>query len=146
MQELLALVKFNDNVALVMKEKIKLTYNRYNDAIIGRDETGVFFDCLYYERPIGKWKAFAGREFDIELENGEIVHCNGQWWSGLNDTAREIINQDLASVTAKDIESLKKCYVFNGFTGLKTEYQKLIDSYDGKIYGYREYEDIIKNR
>ncbi|MFQ3543485.1 hypothetical protein Q7A53_05315 [Halobacillus rhizosphaerae] len=147
MQELLALVKFNGRVALVMKDKIKLTYSKFDDVIIGKDQTGVFFDCLYYEKPIGKWKAFAGREFEIPLENGEVVKCNGQWWSGLNENARKIIgHQNLIPATANDMEDLKRCYVYNGFTALKEDYEKLISTYSGKIYEYYEYEKLIRNK
>jgi len=144
MNELMALVKFNSGVALVMKNEIKFKYKKYDNIIIGIDESETFVDCLYYEAPWGRFKAFAGREFDISLENGKIIHCNGQWWHGGSDQAEKILDKKIVGVTVNDIESLKKCYVFTGCFAIKENKDKLIESYHGNLYEYYEYEKELK--
>lgn len=68
--KILAVVKFNDYHAFVLDEPIKLTYEKIGGMLIGSDETGIFYNCLFYEKPVGRFKAFAGREFDLPLKDG----------------------------------------------------------------------------
>lgn len=144
MNELAALVKINNGVALVMKNELKFKYKKHGNIIIGIDESGTFVDCLYYEAPWGRFKAFAGREFDIPLENGETIHCNGQWWHGGSEQAEKILGKEIVGATVNDVESLKKCYVFTGCFAIKENKHKLIENYPGKLYEYYEYEKELK--
>lgn len=140
MTELMALVKFNSGKAFVIKEAVELKYVRHGNILIGMDESGTFVDCMYHETPRGNMKAFAGREFDIHLENGEVIHCNGQWWAGGMQKASVIIGKELTLVTYSDMASLKKCYVFSGHYAVKEKLDALEATYNGEIYDYHEYE------
>ena len=141
---LIALVKFNSGVALVLTESPKYTYTKHGSIIIGIDKTGTFVKCYEYRRPCGSFKAFAGNEFDIPLDTGEIIHCDGQWWHGGHSEAGKILGKDLVNATYNDVESLKRCYVYTGDSAIKEKWQELVDGYDGKLYEYREYEAAIK--
>ena len=144
MNEILAVVKFNNYHAFVLKDKVNFKYKQYDNLLIGIDETQTFVDVLYYERPFGRFKAFGGREFDLPLEDGGTIHCSGQWWSGGSSSAEKILNKKLIGATYHDIESLKSCYVYTGTCAFKDKIDELISSYNGKIYGYREYEEKLK--
>ena len=140
--KIITVVKFNSGEAFVMENPIKLVYTKYgHDTIIGTD--GYFISCYGYSREYDK--AFAGREFDLELTDGTIEHCNGQWWDSITSRAREIIDGNIIHVTANNIERLKKCYVFNGYCSIEEKINKLRSQYKGKIYDYWEYEKVLKN-
>lgn len=144
--KLKALVKFNDEKALVLNKKIEFEYQKHRNLLIGMDKTKTFVDCLYYEEPRGGFKAFGGREFDITLDNGETINCNGQWWHGGFSEAEEILKMKLTSVTVKDIHSLRECYVFRGCFGVKNKILDLVADYSGKVYGYHEYERELQTK
>ncbi len=147
--EILATVNFNSGYAFVLKNEIKLVYQKYDNIIIGTD--GIFLSCYYYERPIkplnknwSGWQAFAGREFDLPLVDGTIEHCYGQWWDGIRRNCREIITEEIIPVTADDIKSLQNCYVFSGYYGIKKNIEKLCKEYNGPIYDYWKYQKHLK--
>lgn len=141
MNKIIAVVKFNSGEAFVMENPIKLEYIKYGDyTIVGSD--GVFVSC--YGKNIDFYcKAFAGREFDLQLTDGTIEHCSGQWWDSITERAKKEIDGNIIHVTANNIERLKKCYVFNGYSGIQKEIEKLRSEYQGKVYEYWEYEKII---
>lgn len=141
--KVIAIVKFNKGHALVLADKIKTTANRYGNTIIESD--GVFFSSLVKEGGPGNG-AFANKKFDIQLENGEVVHCHGDWWSGYSEQSYKIVGKNIVSATANDIESLRKCYVFSGHETTPEKWDQLINSYTGRIYGYWEYEAILKGK
>lgn len=128
-----------------MDEPIKYTYEKINEMLIGSDETGIFYDCLFYEKPFGRFKAFGGREFDLPLKDGGTIHCSGQYWDGKSSRASDIKGINIIPCTCGYIEDLKKCYVYCGHYANMEKFQDLIEQYDGKIYEYHEYEELIKN-
>lgn len=141
----IALVKFNQSVAIVLDEMPPLVWNKVGNDLFGTN--GTFCDCLFYERSGPGWEAFGGRKFDVILESGEVVNCYGQYWSGIHSTHRQVADGELIHVTAKDIDGLKKCYVFCGYTGIKDKIEKLVAEYSGAVYDYWDYEVLItKNR
>ena len=142
--KILAVVKFNDHHAFVLDEPIKYTYEKFDEMLIGSDESGIFYNCLFYERPIGQFKAFAGREFDLPLKDGGTIHCNGQYWDGKSDKASKIKGVNIIPCTCGYIEDLKQCYVYCGNYADKEKLQRLSGQYDGKIYEYYDYEKLIK--
>lgn len=143
--KIIAIVKFNDGEAYVMRDPIKLTYKQYGNTIIGTD--GVFISCLYHESPSGRWQAFAGREFDITLENGDVIKCKGQWWSGVSKKAIEIIGRPFVyNVIACYVGALKACYVYNGYCAIEDELNKLRAEYKGVKYEYYDYDYILNGR
>lgn len=144
--EILAKVKFNDSIAVVLNQKPVLKYLRLNSSIIyGTDEHGIFYNCYRYERPSENWKAFAGRKFDIKLEDGEVIHCHGQWWDGGYTSLANKLGIRLCNVTYDTIERLKRCYVFTGLHADMDKYWALVDQYKHlPIREYWDYEKILK--
>lgn len=141
--KILAIVISNNKETYVLKRPVKLEYTKYDDIIIGTD--GLFVSVYYYETPVGRFKAFAGRKFDLQLTNGTVEHCCGQWWDGRYDKAAEILGSKIVSASAQSIDRLKECYVFIGYLGIEKEITRLRKRYKGKIYQYWEYEGIITN-
>lgn len=71
----------------------------------GKD--GDFYDFLAGTG--GKGDAFAGRTFDIELDDGTKFHCAGDVWS-----VGPAPGMDVAHVGVASQEQLNRCYVFCG--------------------------------
>ncbi len=139
---IIAMDKFNDKEAFVLKNPIELKYKRYGDTIIGTD--GFFVDSLRYEKvPSHHSQAFAGRQFQIKLENGDIVKCAGDWWDQITEKTIEILGSNIIATTAGTIEDLKRCYVFCGYYGIRNKIKEFRESYKDKIYGYWEYSKIL---
>jgi len=139
--KVIALVKMNDSLALVFDEKINFVYTKIDDNTIIGEYKGLY-DCLFRQGDNGD--AFAGRKFDIELSDGKIEHCHGQWWSGKNVSATLLIGE-CVYLSYSYTEYLVGCYVYTGGIIDKTVYEYLISEYQGKIYEYREYEEFIIN-
>jgi hypothetical protein len=142
MNKVIAITKFNDGIAFVFDEMPPMTYTKYgNKLIIGTN--GIKYVVYTYDLPSPGFYAFEGRKFDIELTDGTIEHCYGQWWDGGYREAEKIIGERLVSLTSSTVQELKKCYVFFGGCISAQKYNELIESYNGRLYGYREYETTI---
>ncbi|ALJ98271.1 hypothetical protein BiPBO1_57 [Brucella phage BiPBO1] len=132
--KIIALVQINSSEALVLNRPLKMLYEFQGRDLIGSD--GPFRDALRYELPQGRFKAFAGREFDIPLKNGGTVRAKGQYWSagleGFTETAYGTVDE------------LKKCYVYTGALVDPAALQELRSEYTGCVYPYWEYEKVIK--
>lgn len=139
-----AIVKFNDGIAYVLDKPIEFKFYKQGSLIIGLDDSCTFISCYYYDRPTPGFYAFGGRKFDIHLENGEVEHCYGQWWSGGHSKAAELLGEELVHVTYETKDELKKCYVFTGSSAIKSKLEELRQSYSGEIYGYWDYEAKLK--
>lgn len=139
--EIIQAVKFNAGEAWALNRTPSLEYERYGDTIIGMDFP--FFYCYCYEDRGNNWKAFGGNKFDLKMTNGEIVHCDGKWWSGATDKAKSLIGDNIADVTANGIDSLKSCYVFCGYVGEMESIKELRNSYTGDVMPYHDYKRII---
>lgn len=140
---IVAVVKFNDREAFVLNRMPELEYSRYGDTIVGTD--GTFHECY------GKWidpvdKAFGGREFELRMKDGEVVHCKGQWWSSITAKARKVIGENIIPLTLSTVEELRECYVFSGgIEGTREKIAVLRAEYEGPIYDYDEYRKILKD-
>jgi hypothetical protein len=66
-----------------------------------------FFNFYHYQE---SRHAFAGREFDIPLANGEIIKAYGQWWDGLPGDYYGLV----VPTAIGTIEKLGQCNVFSG--------------------------------
>lgn len=128
--KILDIVKFNDGVAFVVDEMPTLTYEKMTapvsacegeyekftfagrEFLIGRDESGVFYDVLYHRVEPGGRKAFAGREFSLPMKNGETFKTDGWWWDGGLSVAARMLGIEMGRVTIQDRASLAKCFVF----------------------------------
>ena len=144
MYEIEAVVKFNDGEALVLNKYPQIKYEKHGGYLFGLDEYGIFVNVYAYERPSGSFKAFAGREFDISMVDGTFTKANGQWWDAGSDKLAEALGSKIIGVTINTKEELSKCYVFFGEKADENEYNKLRDTYSGKVYHYYEYEKILK--
>lgn len=142
--KVLAVVKFNDNEALVLDKLPELKYQLSNRCITGTD--GLFAKCLYYEAPFGRFKAFAGCEFEINLADGSVVKCNGQYWDGIMNEHIKVLGFNPGRITVNSIDALKTCYVFTGYYANLELINQLRTAYDGKVWEYREYEKHIKGK
>ncbi len=145
--KIIAVVKFNQGEALVFDELPELVYTKYGPStIVGK--SGIFSSCYGKAFDPGA-KAFGGRKFDLQLTDGTVEHCDGQWWSSVTTQALSALgvsdDNPLVSVTAKTLDELKKCYVFHGYTSTRKEYQDLRGTYTGPVYEYHEYEKIVRN-
>lgn len=141
--KIIAVVKFNEGEAYVLNHAPVFKYKKQNNVIVGTD--GVFASCYFNDPSSRNFEAFGGRKFDIELENGEVEHCHGQWWDGIKPEAIKMLGTyELVHVTYGTKDHLKKCYVFYGCTGIKNEIEKLRKQYHGKVYDYWEYEKIMR--
>ena len=101
------LVKANNRCWVVFDEPVgQLTYEKHGGLLIGSDEQGIFYDCLYYDRPTPNMRAFAGREFDLPMKDGTVTHCNGQYWYGRVDEAGRVVGEEIAEIGASTKEEL----------------------------------------
>lgn len=139
--KILALVKFNSGIAMVLDEAPKLTYKKAESVILGSD--GTFLQTYFYDRPSPGWEAFAGRKFDLIMEDGSVEHCYGQWWDGVMEGHRKMVDGDIISVTAASIDHLRECYVFCGYKGVKHKIDELLAAYKGMVYEYWDFEMLI---
>lgn len=136
------IVEFNNNIAVVLNEDIKYTYRKLDSkTIIGT--CGMFFIAYFYDY-VSTAKAFAGRKFTLTMEDGEVVHCNGQWWVGFNSKSRAYIgNRNLTNISYQSLDALKDCYVFYGGYAFEDELSDLLLHYTGKVYKYYEFQDVV---
>lgn len=140
--KILAAVKFNSRIAYVLDKEPELTYKKVGNIIYGTD--GLFYSCYEYSGMSPNRKAFAGREFDITLEDGEVINCVGQWWDGGFAEVEKITNCKIEHATINTLDKLKECYVFSGYEVDAEKFNQFIKSYTGGVYDYWEYEKIIK--
>lgn len=141
--KVLAKTTFNDGIAIVLDKRPKLVYQRQGIYMWGTD--GIFYSCYKNEGMGRTWKAFAGRKFTITLESGEVVECVGQWWDAGQREVEKILGITMGNVTVGNIESLKRCYVYSGYTADIEKYKELLDKYSHlPIIDNHDYEKIIR--
>ena len=145
------IVKFNDYHAFVFDEIPPKLYEKHGDLLIGYDNSKTIIDCLYYERPSGRFYAFAGREFDLPLRDGGSIHCYGQYWDGKSSDCAKVLGIDICPLTASTKEELSKCYVFCSYYADRDKLNKMIEEFqnenpDYKVWEYREYEKYLKSK
>ena len=136
-----AIVKFNSGVAYVFNREPDYKYKRNGDLLWAND--GPFYSCYGYERPSRAFQAFAGRKFDLDLIDGGVIHCSGEWWDSGLDQLKDILGLNLGSLTMETKEQLIKCYVFYRTSCDLDELEKLKAKYYGQVYNYWEYEAMI---
>lgn len=139
-----AVVKFNDGEALVLNEQPVIKYEKYGNYLFGLDQYGIFAGSYCYDSPSSSWVAFAGRKFQIPMVDGSFIEAHGQWWDGGESAFSETLGSKIINVTACTKQELENCYVFCGYKAVETEYEKLRNTYTGKVFGYWEYDAIIK--
>lgn len=145
MCNIVARVKFNDSVAYVLDKKPELKYYRLgNGYIYGIDDAGIFITCYTYDTPSGRFYAFGGRKFDINLADGEVVKCYGQWWHGGFGSVAKHLGITLGHATIGTVEGLINCYVFSGYECNLEKMEALAAEKDLPLFEYRDYEKFLK--
>ena len=133
--KVVAVVQMNSGEALVLNRPLNFLYEEIGRDLIGSD--GPFKRPLLYSPAGGAFKAFAGSEMRLNMQDGSQRIVKDHWWSGYLPGHQ--------GVTACDLASLKKCYVFFGGMAITPEdFQTLRDSYTGCVYPYWDYEKMIK--
>lgn len=142
MPKIIAVVRFNNHEAYVFNTTKHFRYRRHGkNLIVGRDR--IFYNFFSYAEPSDGFAAFAGREFTLNLEGGEVVLCNGQWWS----TCAESINGiNLDICTVGWLNELLECYVYYGCCIESAALATLRADYRGKVYDCHEYGKILEDR
>ena len=86
---------------------IKLVYSRKRRGLhIGRH--GDFYGFLSGDG--SKGEAFAGRPFDISMDDGSKFHCQWNMWSCCPP---EYLNASIVNAASKSLVQLKSCYVYS---------------------------------
>ena len=106
--KVLAVVKFNQDEALVLDKEPVIKYENHEKYLFGLDEYGVFANSYYYDTPSTHFQAFAGRKFKIPMTDGTFIDAYGQWWDGGSKAFSEALGVNLLHVTYKTIDALKK--------------------------------------
>jgi len=91
---------------LVLNRRPVFCYERVDGWLIAEDSG--FFDFYHYGRPSGGFVAFAGRKFDIPMQDGSTEKAYGQWWFGTPPDYRELVYGTAYGTP----EGLAKCNVF----------------------------------
>lgn len=130
-----AVVLVNKSEALVLNRPLRFRYRKEGNDYIGRD--GPFVDVLLYQSGTFPFKAFAGREITLAMEDGSTVVVKNRWWHS--------VRKGFASVAYGDVDSLRKCYVFYGGACIAPDDLKALrETYTGCVYPYWDYEKVIK--
>lgn len=144
------LVKANSRLWIVFDEPVgQLTYEKHGGLLIGSDERGIFYDCLYYDRPSQYMKAFGGREFDLQMKDGSVTHCCGQYWYGHIDDAWKAVGEEITEIGASTKEELKECFVFTSRNISAKKLKEMLEEFDAANPGYdpieyRQYKEMLK--
>lgn len=130
-----AVVTVNGGEALVLNRPLRFRYERVGDDYIGKD--GPYTDVLGYSHGSGRFVAFAGRTITVRMVDGTTESLKDHWW--------QTYIPGSVSAPHADVESLKQCYVFSGGACISLEdYNALRSAYTGPVYGYWDYEKVIK--
>lgn len=98
--------KYAVQTFVVLNRRPDYKYERKGDWLIGED-SGFF---SFYRYKVDRHaKAFAGREFDIRLKNGEVIKASGQWW---DDVPESYVRGLIYHLGVGTPEELAKCNVF----------------------------------
>ena len=133
--KVIAVVQFNRGEALVLSRPLNFVYEEIGRDLIGSD--GPFKRALFYSPASEAFKAFAGSEMKLNMQDGSQRVVKDHWWAGCLPGHLD--------VTTGDLVSLKKCYVFFGGAAITADdFQVLRESYTGCVYPYWDYEKVIK--
>ena len=147
--KIIAVVSDGKQDKLVLERIPSLVYRKKGRSIVGTD--GVFIEALYHSEPVKGFEAFGGHEFELTMEDGEVVKCSGQWWSGVTKEMVEdgLIDKD-RSIVQLGISTLEmferyKGYLAVGTTAYADALEKLRQTYGGPVYTIKEFEDAARN-
>lgn len=142
--KVVAKVRSNDRYSYILDRKPEFLYTKIDkETIIGECDGMLRF---FKRDSFGKnWKAFGGAKFELELTDGTVEKCFGQWWDGMSKAAKELFNpDDITYFSYSTIEELEKFYVYSGGYAIRKWVEKLDASYKGRVYDYWEFEKFLK--
>jgi hypothetical protein len=132
--KVIAAVEFNDGEALVLNRPIRFVYEEVGRDFVGSD--GPFRDFLGYGTA-GNMKAFAGRELHLTMTDGSVRKVKDNWWSTWKEGYSDLV--------VRDLDALKKCYVFSSAHITQENYAALRSTYTGGVFDYWDYEKVLKH-
>lgn len=154
--KIIEIVKFNDGYAYVLDENPTMVYHEemvkdkvfgVQRMLIGQNEAGMmdFLTHHYY----GNMKAFAGREFEIQMEDGSKRIIKDVWWDEGATRWQDANGIKLVDFTHKTFDDLVDCCVFVGGTARKDVLEKLLDDFEKehpnyKVWDYYEFHDYCR--
>ena len=143
--KIVAKVEFNSRVAYVLNRAPVFRYQYLGEHIVYAQD-GPFFRSFVYRRETskGRFKAFGGRVFNLNMMDGSLLFCDGSWWDGGDGEVSRALGLNLVPSVVGSVEGLKKCYVFMGCSADEVALEKLADECGGPVYTYRDYEKIIR--
>jgi hypothetical protein len=94
---------------VVLNRLPKFEYVREGKYLVAEDSG--FYSCYSYSEPYGRFKAFAGREFDIPLKGGGVVKAKGQWWNARHPYVKK---QEILDYGYNTMEGLEDIFIFYG--------------------------------
>ncbi len=98
--------KYGTQVMVVIDKPPEFLYERDGDYLIGED-SGLFNFYKHMNSSNG-FKAFAGRKFNINLKNGDVIEASGQWWDSMPDSYDDLVY----NIGISSFCELSECYVF----------------------------------
>lgn len=159
--KIIDIVKFNDGYAYVLNERPTMKYHeemvpsnltgKMQRMLVGQNEAGMM-DFLTYGNELPYAKAFAGREFEILMEDGSKRKIKDVWWDSGSTSWMKKHNVELVDFTHNTFDELVNCFVFFSGTARKDVLQKLLDDFydENKKYKpldymwYRNYCDQVR--
>lgn len=138
--KIVAVVRMNDSYAVVLNRALSFEAYSSTGKIVYSEDSG-FFSRFRYE---GGSRAFAGRHFNLQMDDGSILECKGDWWDGGTGELEFLISKSLKSVPVGTIEGLTNCYVFSSGLVDEAVLNGLLGKYYGPVYEYWDYEAVIK--
>ena len=97
--------KYSTQTFVVTDRQPNFVYTKIDNWLIAEDSG--FYSFYFHELASKTWKAFAGRKFNIPLDNGETIEAVGQWWDGVPEEYKELMESGSST-----IEQLNECNVF----------------------------------
>jgi hypothetical protein len=100
--------KYGVQQFVVLDRMPEFRYRRIgSDVLFAQDEN--CYSAYKHEAPGPTWKAFGGRKFTIEMEEGEPLQAYGQWW---DTSPAKYSDEPLIGLGINTIADLQRCYVF----------------------------------
>lgn len=140
-----AIVKNGEQVFYVINRPLQMHYTKIDhETIIGEDEGILRF--FKFEHPTPRFEAFAGQKFTLQLTDGSVEECYGQWWDDMSKSARKLYEDvELCYFAHATKQKLKDCYVYGGARCEKKWLEKLLSEYKGDVFEYWEYKEKLRS-
>lgn len=156
--KIIDIVKMNYGYAFVLDESPTMVYHeemvkdKYTGKmklmLIGQNEAGMM-DFLTYGNELPYAKAFAGREFEIQMEDGSKRTLKDVWWDGGSTSWMEAHGVNLVDFPHNTFDRLVNCFVFYSGTARRDVIEKLLDNFhkenpEHETWDYNKYEDYCR--